>query len=358
MTESVAADGDAHSEPEAREDSLDLVAVDLGAEDLRHARQIERHQPSRRRRRDGVNPSRPRRPRTDGLDEVAGTGQRGGCGLEVCAAFEAIRGFGRQAEPLAGAADGCGLEPRALEHDGRGARIHFAVPAAHDAGQRLRPIAVRDDEHVSRERPRLLVERRQRLAGTRGADAERRTRQGGEIERVQRMPQLEQHVVGDVDDVADRADAGCGEPFGKPGGRWTDAHVGNRGAIAGAPCGVLDGHAERAERGGRRLAERPCWRRTQCRRVTRRDLARQSNHAQAVRAVSGDLEVDDRVFGIGRRESLRGRGDRLDRSHLEAGHVEVVRERRRRHRHVHQLAQPRDERLHSGNCSRNRRSFS
>ncbi len=87
------------------------------------------------------------------------------------------------------------------------------VAAAHDAGQRLRAIAVGDDEHLGRQRPLLPVERRQRLAGPRRADAQRRAGERVEVERMQRMAELEQHVVGDVDDVADRADAGGGEPL-------------------------------------------------------------------------------------------------------------------------------------------------
>ena len=44
-----------------------------------------------------------------------------------------------------------------------------------------------------------------------------------EIERVHRLPELEHHVVGDVDDVVDRADAGSLEPLAQPAGDGADA---------------------------------------------------------------------------------------------------------------------------------------
>ena len=92
----------------------------------------------------------------------------------------------------------------------------LGVAPAHDAADRGRALGVGDHEHVGVERALDAVERAQRLARPRAADHERRPRQPFEIERVHRLAELEHHVVGDVDDVVDRADAGGVEPFGEP----------------------------------------------------------------------------------------------------------------------------------------------
>ena len=62
----------------------------------------------------------------------------------------------------------------------------------------------------------LTVERRQALARRSATDPEVWAGQPRQIERVQRMPGLEQHVVGDVDDVVDAANAGGVQPRDQP----------------------------------------------------------------------------------------------------------------------------------------------
>ncbi len=69
-------------------------------------------------------------------------------------------------------------------------------------------------------------------------------RQALEIERVHRLAELEQHVVGDVDDVADRADAGGGQAVGQPLRRRADLHLEHLRAVARAEIGRLDRHVE------------------------------------------------------------------------------------------------------------------
>ena len=54
------------------------------------------------------------------------------------------------------------------------------------------------------ERARLAVERGDRLAGPGAAHDDGRPASVAQIERVHRVAELEQHVVGDVDDVVDR----------------------------------------------------------------------------------------------------------------------------------------------------------
>jgi hypothetical protein len=69
-------------------------------------------------------------------------------------------------------------------------------------------LGVGDDEVGRIELPEVAVECPQLLSGARAAHDHRATRQRLEVEDVQRASEHEHHVVGDVDDVRDRADAG------------------------------------------------------------------------------------------------------------------------------------------------------
>ena len=75
-------------------------------------------------------------------------------------------------------------------------------------------LGVRDHQHVRIERSLLAVERLHRFARPRSSHDDGRPGEPGEIEGVHRLPELEQHVVGDVDDVADRAE--CRTPSAAP----------------------------------------------------------------------------------------------------------------------------------------------
>ena len=61
-----------------------------------------------------------------------------------------------------------------------------------------------------------------------------------EVERVQRLVPLEQHVVGDVDDVADRAHPGLHEALLHPRRRRPDRHPGDPREVPRAAVGRLD----------------------------------------------------------------------------------------------------------------------
>ena len=103
--------------------------------------------------------------------------------------------------------------------------VDLRVSSAHHAGHRRGTLGVGDDEHVLVERALDAVERLQRLAGGRAPDHEPAAAEPRQVERVHRLAHLQHHVVGDVDDVVDGADAGGFEALGEPGGRGPDAHV-------------------------------------------------------------------------------------------------------------------------------------
>jgi hypothetical protein len=132
------------------------------------------------------------------LDGLAG--QR-----EVDAALEAVGGIRREAVGAGPAGDGVGGEEGALEEEFGGVEGDPAVFAAHDAGQRQGAGFVGDQQGVGGGRDGLAVEEQHLLAGWGSARGSRR--QLGVVEGVQRLAELEHHVVGDVDQGADRADA-------------------------------------------------------------------------------------------------------------------------------------------------------
>ena len=99
-----------------------------------------------------------------------------------------------------------GIEGRRLEQHRGGRRRDLALRAAHDAGERDPAALVGDDDVALLQRPIDAVERRHPLAAS-GAPDDDAAPQPVEVERVQRVPRLEHHVVGHVDEVGDRAHA-------------------------------------------------------------------------------------------------------------------------------------------------------
>ena len=178
----------------------------------------------------------------------------------------------------------------------------------------------------------IAVERSQasRLAW-RAESAARGRRDARRVERMRRLAHLEHHVVGDVDDVADAADAGGLEPHraASPATRPT-ATLEHLRAVARAEVRVLDADGRRPPAsvpavatglpGGTRSGS--------C--VGGRRLARQADHAQAVRTVGRDLEVDDRRRRRARSTRPRTRAGRASRRRLGGvfGHVARNREAR------------------------------
>ena len=173
--------------------------------------------------------------------------------------------------------------------------------AAHHAADRLRAIRVRDDEHVRLERALDAVQRPQRLAGARAPNHEPPSGNALEIERVHRLSDLEHHVVGDVDDVVDRPDAGGREPIGEPRRRGPDADLEHLRAVPRAQrpaSSIVRGRSTESAMPARpgcawasppvHVSGQPQRQAPDCRR-----LAREAHVTQAVRPVRGDLEVDD-----------------------------------------------------------------
>ena len=87
--------------------------------------------------------------------------------------------------------------------------------AAHDAGERLHPVAVGDDADRRVERIGFAVERQQRFALA-GAAHHQIAKNLGGVEDVQRPAAVEGDVVGDVHQGVDRPQADRGQPAAQP----------------------------------------------------------------------------------------------------------------------------------------------
>ena len=148
------------------------------------------------------------------LDEQldrAGERERDELGAEVQPESRARGALLRQPELLGRSIDAARLEARALERDARGARPDLGVGAAEDARDAERALLVGDDQDVRREQPVDTVECPQRLACPRATSHERLPLQLVRVVRVERLPELEHHVVRDVDGVVDRPHPRCAE---------------------------------------------------------------------------------------------------------------------------------------------------
>ena len=147
----------------------------------------------------------------------------------------------RSAEPRRRALDVRAVPGRRLHQHARRRLAHLGALAAHDPGDRRRPVVVADDHHVGVERPLDVVERGHRLAVERAPHHQPAAGHEVVVERVHRLAGREHHEVRDVDDVVDRPHARRGQPRLQPLGRRPDLHVlvQPRGE-ARAQLGVLD----------------------------------------------------------------------------------------------------------------------
>ena len=132
----------------------------------------------------------------------------GPCGrAHVCSAREAVRGVGVHCEVARGAANRGGVEPSGLEqHVTRPAR-DLGLLAAHHAGQSHRTLPIGNHQVIRGELSVDAVEGAQALARLRPPYDDLRISKQVEIESVRRVPHFEQHVVRQISDVVDAADA-------------------------------------------------------------------------------------------------------------------------------------------------------
>jgi hypothetical protein len=208
------------------------------------------------------------------------------------ALLEATAGLAAQAEQLRRAVDVGAVPVGDLHEHARRGVVDLGALAAHDAGDRGRPVGVIDDEHLVVERADLAVERGDLLAVLRAAHDEPRARHAIEVEGVQRAADQQHRVVGDVDDVVDGPLARGHEARLQPRRRRPDGDVleGAR-REARAQVGRLDDDLGAGDLAGGAEVLRP-RRRCQRRSGGGVDLARDAVDAEAIGAVGRDLELE------------------------------------------------------------------
>jgi len=125
-------------------------------------------------------------------ESVEGANDTGG----VYAAFEAVAGFGLEAELFAGSTDGCVDEVCAFEEAAGGGGADFAVEAAHDAGDGDRLFSVADEHLSEGEGAFDFVECDEGFAGFGESDDDAFTGKFVEIEGVEGLTGFEHNEVG------------------------------------------------------------------------------------------------------------------------------------------------------------------
>ena len=140
--------------------------------------------------------------------------------------------------------------------------------------------------------------RRVMIVGAAAPERSARAAQDVVVEGVQRLPRLEHHVVGDVDDVADRPLPGEQQaPLQPPGRRRDGGALEQRGGEARVELGIADVDLDPA--GQRRAFSLDLGRgRPQHGPGQRRDLARHAQDAGVAHHVGRDVDVEDAVAGV------------------------------------------------------------
>ena len=207
----------------------------------------------------------------------------------VDTALEARTRFRTQLQPLRRTGDPHALEVRSFQQNAGGAIRHLAVAAAHDSGDGLRrTIAVADQEVGRVELPFHAVEGGDLLPHAREANHDAGPGQAIEVERVQRLVPFEQHIVGDIDDVADRAHPGLDQALLHPRRRRPHRDLGGPGEIPRTPLGGVDRDRNRDGRTGAR----------------RRGVGNEERRAEVGGKLAGHAHDAHRVGTVGRNREI------------------------------------------------------
>ena len=200
--------GGVRGEPERSEQPHDLLRREPQAEQPTNARHAQANDPRWLRRPSHPNSHGVRRTACRSDDELDATPN---CSLHaslVDAPLEPIGSVGRQPRVLGCGPSMSGIKPGALDEHVRGVSGDLAVPASHDTGQGDGPFRVGDDRHGRRQLVFTAVECLQALTRRRPPNPDLGSRDARQVERVQRLVRLQQHIVRRIDDVVDRPGSG------------------------------------------------------------------------------------------------------------------------------------------------------
>ncbi|KPW89077.1 Uncharacterized protein ALO79_06617 [Pseudomonas syringae pv. castaneae] len=245
---------------------------------------------------------------TDGFDDRAGfatgdlqqqasgalhgfTGQ-----LPVHATLVAVRGIGVQTVGTRLASHRDGVEESTFQKDVASAGSHAAVLATHDTGDCQSTLVVGNDQGVGTQADFLAVEQNELLALLRHAHTNAAV-DFGQIESMQRLTQLEHHVVGDVDSGIDAAHVGTTQALDHPQrSRTRQINVADDAAQVTRACSRSQ-YFDRAHFIVH-SADSSDLRTGDVSGVQRTDFTRQTGHRQAVATVRGQVDLDAGVVQV------------------------------------------------------------
>ena len=159
------------------------------------------------------------------VDEPGGAIGTQPCQTMFLALLEPEAGLGSQREPEGGPADADRVEDGRLDHHVRRRLGDLGPRAAHHARDAQRSDGIGDEQGVGRELAHVVVERLHALALASQPHDDRPVVDRGSIERMDRLAELEHHVVAHVDHVADRPLPGGDQPHLDEVGRWLHGHA-------------------------------------------------------------------------------------------------------------------------------------
>ena len=119
----------------------------------------------------------------------------------------AVARLRRKLQLRGGILGGEGIEERRFDQNLRRARRDFGILAAHHARDGRRLLRVADEKHLLVQLALLPVERLHRLVCPRRTHHNLASRQLGVVERVERLPQLQHHIVRDIHEKPERTHA-------------------------------------------------------------------------------------------------------------------------------------------------------
>ena len=215
--------------------------------------------------------------------------------MRVDAALEAVAGVAVKRESASGAADVARGEVGAFEKDVRGAFDDAGFLTTHDASDGDGACVVGNDEVFGEQRVFLAVEREDFFAFLGAADGDAAL-EFIEVESVQVLAHLHHHIVGDIDDVVDGAEADAFEAGFQPSRAGADFDAfDDAGGVVGAAVGGFEGDfvglGGAAFRGGFRVIAFAFERNA----GEGGEFAGEAEMAEEIGAIRGDLEVEEGV---------------------------------------------------------------
>ncbi len=232
--------------------------------------------------------------RAEHLHQLART-LNGGVGvLDVQPLLKARRRIRAHAERGCSAPDGGAVEIRALEEHHGGVADDLAVLAAHYARHGDGLIGVADAQHARREPALRSVKRADALALAGAAHVYLVIAYACKVERMHRLTVLEHDIVCDIDNIVYRAHAGVADTLAHPLRAGGDLHVFDHSrGVARAEIRLVDEYPGKLVYVSARLRLDDRLMQLQLLAERHRRLARETYHAQTVRAVGSYLKFND-----------------------------------------------------------------